>query len=297
MVLARLLNLPAMWRYLREHRRDKSVWDPADDLDLALYATIFRNNFLHFGYFPELPVDPETISLASVHKAMNDYATLLVDRVRSGERALDIGCGMGGLLARLADGGVAATGLTPNRAQAAHIRATWPGIPVVNATLEGAAAAGAKPTFDVLINSESFQYIDLETGMATVRSLFAPDATNPRWLCIDYYRLSEDTHNKSGHLLSAFEAGLKKHGFEIAERVDITENCAPSLAFGRMAAERLGLPLARYAADRFFLRRPFLGYLFHDVARNKLAGVKLRTLDPDAFRREKRYLLMTLVPR
>jgi SAM-dependent methyltransferase len=286
-----------MWRFVRSHRADRSVWDPANDLELALYASVFGNNFLHYGYFPELPVDPETISLATVRQAMNDYATLLVERVRPTERALDIGCGMGGLLARLSEGGVRPTGLTPNLAQTAHIRTHWPHIPVVNSTLEAAASAGLKPDFDVLINAESFQYIDLNAGMSAVRSLFANDATNPRWLCIDYFRLNEGARNKSGHLLHAFEAGLAQHGFEVRERVDVTENVLPSLAYGRMLAKRLALPLLRFSVEKFFLRRPFLAYLFQEWVVGKLDAVKLDTLDPDIFRRDKRYLLFTLAPR
>jgi hypothetical protein len=204
---------------------------------------------------------------------------------------------MGGLLARLNGTGARATGLTPNLAQTAHIRATWPDVPVVNSTLEAARGAGLLPQFDVLINSESFQYIDLNAGMAAIRTLFATDAVDPRWLCIDYYRLDAAARNKSGHLLRDFEAGLAKHGFDVRERVDVTENVLPSLAYGRLLATRLALPLARFSADKFFLRRPFLAYMFQDWAAGKLSRVKLDTLDPDVFRREKRYLLFTLTPR
>jgi hypothetical protein len=286
-----------MWRFVRSHRTDRSVWDPANDLELALYASVFGNNFLHYGYFPVLPVDPETISLATVRRAMNDYATLLVERVQPAERVLDIGCGMGGLLLRLEETGARITGLTPNLAQTAHIRTNWPQIPVVNSTLEAAAASGVKPSFDVLINAESFQYIDLHVGMTTVHSLFAGDATNPRWLCIDYFRLNEGARNKSGHLLHDFEAGLAQHGFEVREQIDVTENVLPSLAYGRMLAKRLALPLLRFSVDKFFLRRPLLAYLFHDWVVGKLDAVRLDTLDPDVFRRDKRYLLFTLAPR
>ena len=286
-----------MWRSVRQYPSHKSVWDPADDLELALYASVFGNNFLHYGYFPQLPVDPESISLETVAQAMNDYASLLVERVQPSERALDIGCGMGGLLARLFSVGVRATGLTPNIAQTAHIRSNWPAIPIVNSTLEAAGNAGLPADFDVLINAESFQYIDLHAGMATVRRLFATDAQDPRWLCLDYFRLTQRTRNKSGHLLQDFEKALVQHGFDVRERVDVTENVLPSLAYGRMLAKRLALPLARFSVDKFFLRRPLLAYLFHDWVARKLAGVRLDTLDPDVFRRDKRYLLFTLAPR
>jgi SAM-dependent methyltransferase len=296
-VLARLLNLPAMWRFLRDHRAQRrSVWDPADDLELALYAGIFANNFLHYGYFTNPDIDPETISLALVKQAMDDYATLLVQRIEPGERVLDSGCGMGGLLARLQAAGARPTGLTPNRAQTQHIHATWPSIPVVNATLEGSSAAGLQPAFDVVVTAESFQYVALDAGMTAIRQLLATAVRNPRWLCVDYFRLNEDARNRSGHLLRDFEAGLARHGFAVAERLDITENVLPSLAFAHLLARRIALPLVHFSADKFFLRRPLLAYLFQDTVRAKLARIRLDTLDPAVFRRDKRYLLFTLKP-
>lgn len=292
-ILARLLNLPAMWRWMRTHRAGRSVHDPAEDLELALYGAIFGNNFLHYGYFDPIPADAETISLARLKQAMVDYATLLVARVRAGERVLDVGCGMGGLLARLEAAGVRATGVTPNTAHAAHIKSKWPRIPLIESTLEKVDAA-ATPKFDAIINAESFQYIDPDAGMRQVRALLAPGG---RWVMIDYFRLNADAKNKSGHLLADFEAATARHGFEITERIDVTENCLPTLAYGRLLAERFALPLARFGADKFFLSHPFLAYLFQPKIQAKLAGVKLYTLDPEVFRREKRYLLFTLTPR
>jgi SAM-dependent methyltransferase len=295
--LARLLNVPAMLRYLREHRPDKSVWDPGDDLELALYGTIFGNNFLHYGYFPDPKIDPETIGFAHLKQAMDDYATLLVQRVQPGERVLDVGCGMGGLLARLDQAGAQPTGVTPNRAHAAHIKRTWPHVPLIEGTFETVNAGRVAAKFDAVINSESFQYIDLDTGMKNVRALLKPASEGGRWINIDYFRLIPSAKNKSGHLLADFEAACARHGFVVRERVDVTENVLPSLAYGRLLATRFALPLARFGTDKLFLKRPFWAYLFADRVRAKLDGVKLDTLDPDVFRREKRYILFVLEPR
>jgi cyclopropane fatty-acyl-phospholipid synthase-like methyltransferase len=71
-----------------------------------------------------------------VKQAMDDYATLLTERVAAGDRVLDVGCGLGGLLVRLAQAGARPTGLTPNRAHAAHIRAHWPAFGLLEGTLE-----------------------------------------------------------------------------------------------------------------------------------------------------------------
>jgi MPBQ/MSBQ methyltransferase len=290
-VLGRLLNVPALVRYLRAHRAERSVWDPAEDLELQLYGAIFGNNFLHYGYFDPIPPSAESISLADVKRAMDDYASLLVSRVKPGERVLDVGCGMGGLLDRLDRAGAKPVGLTPNRAHADHIRTRWPHVPLIEATFETAQSPLLEPPFDAIVNAESFQYIDLDQGLAKIARLLAPGG---RWIVIDYYRLEPGAKNKSGHVLAEFEAALGRHGLTISERVDVTENCVPSLAYGRLLATRFALPMVRFGAAKLFLKQRLLGYLFDDDLQRKLDGVKLDTLDPDVFRREKRYLLFTV---
>ena len=290
-VLTRLLNLPALLRHLLRNRSSRSVWDPADDLELALYGAVFGNNFLHYGYFANPPADAESISLAQVKQAMDDYASLLVERVHAGERVLDVGCGMGGLLARLDAAGARPTGLTPNRAHAAHIRTHWPHIPLLEGTLESFDPAQRPERFDAVINAESFQYIALDGGIERVKGFLAPGG---RWIVIDYFRLRADSKNRSGHLLDDFESALARHGLAVAERVDVTDNVVPSLAYARVLAERFALPVAHFFSEKFFLRHPLLGYLFQPNVRDKLEGVRLDTLDPEVFKREKRYLLFVL---
>lgn len=292
-VLTRLLNVPALLRHLSKNRAGRSVWDPADDLELALYGAVFGNNFLHYGYFPNPPADPEDISLADAKQAMDDYASLLVERVQAGDRVLDIGCGMGGLLARLDAAGARPTGLTPNRSHAAHIRAHWPHIPLLEGTLEAFDPQQRSERFDAVINAESFQYIALDAGIERVKGFLAPGG---RWIVIDYFRLRADSKNRSGHLLSDFDAAIARHGLRVIERVDVTENVVPSLAYARVLAERFAVPVAHFFSEKFFLNHPFLGYLFQPSVREKLANVRLDTLDPEVFKREKRYLLYTLQP-
>jgi SAM-dependent methyltransferase len=292
-VLTRLLNVPALLHHLSRNRARRSVWDPADDLELALYGAVFGNNFLHYGYFPVPPADPESISLADAKQAMDDYASLLVERIQPGERVLDIGCGMGGLLARLEAAGARPTGLTPNRSHAAHIRTQWPHIPLLEGTLESFDPRQRPERFDAVINSESFQYIALEAGLERVKGFLAP---NGRWIVIDYFRLKPDAKNRSGHLLADFDAAIARNGLRVVERVDVTDNVVPSLAYARVLAERFALPVASFFSEKFFLRHPFLGYLFQPGVRARLANVRLDTLNPEVFRREKRYLLYVLQP-
>jgi cyclopropane fatty-acyl-phospholipid synthase-like methyltransferase len=178
-LLARLLNLPALLRYQHKHRADRSVWDPADDLEVALHGSTVGNDVVHYGYFPEPSIDPETIGFAHLKQAMDDYAPLLVQREQPRERVLDVGCGKVGPLARFDRHGAQPTGVTPNRAHAAHIKRTWAHLPLIEGSFETVGAASASK-FDAVISSESFQYIDLAAGMRNVRALLQPSAEGGR---------------------------------------------------------------------------------------------------------------------
>jgi len=291
-IFLRLLNLPAMARHLAARRGIGAVHDPADDLELALYATLFGNNFLHFGYFENPPDDAETMSMADIKKAMDDYADLLVSRIARGEKVIELGCGMGGLLVKLDAAGVDVCGVTPDKSQAAHIGKNWPHIPIDNCKMEDLAEKDEK--FDVAINSESFQYVDLVGGIRKIDRLLAPDG---RWLMSDYFRFSEDAHNGSGHILVDFEAALAAGGFEIAERVDITENVLPTLRYAHLLAANLALPVADFMTRKFFRRHAFFEYLFAPGVEDRLKKISLATIDAGVFRREKAYLLLSIVRR
>ncbi len=289
-VFLKLLNLPAMFAHLYKRRKKTKVHDPSNDLELALYATIFGNNFLHYGYFKNPPKDPESISMADIKKAMNDYAELLVDRVKKDEKAIELGCGMGGLLTKLDKKGVDISGLTPDLSQIKHINKTWSHIKTYNYKLEDLPLEGVGE-FDVVINSESFQYVDMQKGMKKVDRLLKK---NGRWIMSDYFRLKADSKNKSGHILSEFETQLTKNGFKIVERVDITKNTIPTLQYGFLLANNLALPVAKFSAQKFFLRHSFLEYLFAQKIKDKLDNVRLNTLDEKIFIKEKIYLLLTI---
>ena len=287
-VLSKFLNLPEFLRHASQKVDRNAQWDPEHDIDLKLYAKVFENEFLHYGYFSPIPQDAEHISLYDIKQAMHAYAELITSRIETGKVVLDVGCGTGGLSRLLRDKGVQATGLTPNISQYEYIKARHPHIPVIKSELEGLEAAEYRGKFDVVVNSESFQYIGIETGMRKIRDILKDDGT---WLVVDYYRLREDARNKSGHLLSEFLDGLARNALKAEETLDITPNVLPTLGYAYLLATRIGLPLVDHAIDKFFLNHPLLCYVFGDSVKHYRGRVRLDTLAPEVFARDKRYLL------
>lgn len=285
-IVKRLCNVPAMWRHVSAAQRARV--DGSVDLELDLYARMFQNDFLHAGYFAQIPDDPEKISLHELKQAMRAYAQLLVDRVAPGEKVLDVGCGIGGLLVMLRDARAQVTALTPNPGHAEHIRAHHPGVGVIARGFESLDLEHYRQAFDVVVCSESFHNVPLEAGVRIVKTVLKPGG---RWLVIDYYRLHERAYNRSGHLLEAFRETVARNGFRLIEEVDVTANTTPTLGFFHTLVQRIGLPLVDFGAERLFLKHPVIGYLFGRLYAEKRRRVRLDALDPKVFTRDKRYLL------
>lgn len=284
-ILGRLANVPALLAHVDKVR--KARVDGSTDPELDLYTQIFRNDFLHAGYFDPIP-DPETISFQALREATEAYARLLVARVSPGQKVLDLGCGTGGLLAMLKAAGAEPTGLTPNPGHAEHIRNAQPGMPVIVSGFEALDMDKHRQSFDVVICSESFHNVPLEVGVRNVRAVLKPGG---KWVIIDYYRTRIPAYNRSGHPLQAFRDTVAKNGFRTTEEIDVTDNTTPSLAFMYAWASRVALPTVDYAAGRYLSKHPVIDYLVGDEYKARRSRVRLDALDPKIFARDKRYLL------
>ncbi len=284
-ILGRLLNVPALLAHV--DKVNKARVDGSSDPELDLYTQIFRNDFLHAGYFDPIP-DPEAVSFASLKEATEAYARLLVARVTPGQRVLDLGCGTGGLLAMLKAAGAEPTGLTPNPGHAEHIREAQPGVPVIVGGFEAIDLGKYRGAFDVVICSESFHNVPLEAGVNNVREVLKPGG---KWVIIDYYRTRIPAYNRSGHPLEKFRDAVAKGGFRMIEEIDVTDNTTPGLGFMHAWASRVALPTVDYAAGKWLSKHPVVDYLFGEDFRARRARVRLDALDPVIFARDKRYLL------
>ncbi len=284
-IVKRLVNIPALLGHVDKVKRARV--DGSVDPELDLYTQIFRNDFLHAGYFDPIP-DPETISFQTLREATEAYARLLAARVAPGQRVLDLGCGTGGLLAMLKAAGAEPTGLTPNPGHAEHIRKAHPGIPVIVSGFEALDMEKHRQSFDVVICSESFHNVPLEAGVRNVREVLKPGG---KWVIIDYYRTRIPAYNRSGHPLQAFRDAVAKQRFRMTEEIDVTDNTTPGLAFFHAWSSRVALPTVDFAAGRYFMKHPVIDYLLGDEFAARRARVRLDALDPKVFARDKRYLL------
>jgi SAM-dependent methyltransferase len=289
-----LLSPRRLWHAMRLHRRRRNLSRSSSDEGLRLYAEVLRGDFIHFGYFEDPDTDPREISLADLERAQLAYTRLFLDRMRDKARpVLDVGCGMGGLSAQLAANGYVPVALTPDVHQIAYIQRKYPTIELICARFEDIDAKANAGRFGTIINSESFQYVDLETAARLVTRLLAPGG---RWLIGDFFRRSE-VFRGSGHPWGRFLQVLAANGLAIVYERDITANAGVTLRYAHMLADKIGLPAMRYGLGTLARKQPGVHALFGELLDDLSAFAHERTdrLDPDKQVAERRYVFVEVM--
>ncbi len=283
---------PIEWiRAYRFNKKNKQFDKSSYDLELYLYSKILTNDMLHYGYFEDISIKPETISLKQLEDAQIKYAENIIQQIVDKDNLiLDVGCGMGGFAKILLDNQFKVEVLTPNKNQIEYINHKYKELPSHNCKFE---KFNSTNQFGTIINSESLQYISLNDAFEKVEKTLLPGG---RWIIVDYFRLHDKGISKSAHLLEDFHNKVKEFGWKIKHEQDITKNVLPTLKFVNMYADRFLLPIKHYAFEKLRYKKGWLYYLTCEL--RKFVDKKLKkeraSIDPEKFVDEKKYILFVL---
>lgn len=290
-IVRTLLNPVKLFKAYRYHKNSPKYDKSKSDTELFLYAKILNNDMLHFGYFDDINVEPDCISIRDIENAQIRYAEIIAEQItKNQDTTLDVGCGMGGLSTILLNKGLSVEALTPNVNQKRYINSKHPNLTVHNMKFEDLQT---DKKYGTVINSESLQYIDLDTAFSLVDKMLLEGG---RWLITDYFRTEQTTINKSGHMHHDFLNAIEKNGWKIVHEQDITRNALPTLKLVNMYYERFLEPIAAFAAEKLKYKKPWLYYLTQDFqgAISKKATKELAAVDPEKFINEKKYMFYAL---
>ncbi len=159
-ILKRLLYPQHLCRVIKLQLGRKKHKRAFDDAQLKLFSKLLPGDFLHYGYFEDTQIKPGDISLNDIYRAQENYGWQIVNFITDYEQpVLDIGCGMGGLIALMQKKGIKATALTPDKNQARHIREKYRGVELRECRFEDMKADDYISSFGTVITSESLQYL------------------------------------------------------------------------------------------------------------------------------------------
>jgi SAM-dependent methyltransferase len=206
---------------------------------LLLGSRMLGNGYLHYGYWN----GSLEVSLENLAAAQQAFAEQLFARIPAGVRSLlDVGCGTGLLASHLLRRGYEVEAVQPSTALAdVAARRLGPGVPIHRVRFQELELSRR---FDLVLFSESFQYIPVADALATSASLLDPGG---HLLIADFFRT--DVPGKGpvggGHKLSSFYPKLREFPFSVQQDEDITARTAPTVVLmGRFWSE-YGIPAGR----------------------------------------------------
>jgi SAM-dependent methyltransferase len=292
-IMKRLLHPRHVMHWLRYLGKHPPHDRARDDAQLTLYAQILPGDFLHYGYFDDPTVRPETLSLSDIQHAQLRYAELILEQiVDKHSPVLDVGCGMGGLLGLLQAQGFSATALTPDQSQIRYIQRQYPAIPLIEGKFEGLTSATYKQYFGTVITAESVQYLNVTQAFLTMEQILRPGG---RWILSDYFRMGP-AFEKSGHDWNRFTQKLQEGRWHIVLQRDITSHVLPTLMYLHMWSNRVAIPFCTFLLDRFNRKRPALYYLLQDALQEYVSVIsdRLQAINPEVFSRDKKYMFLVI---
>ncbi len=261
-----------------------------------VFARYFlKTDHLHYGYWPDgLPVE-----ILNLRQAQDLYCDVLLSHIPEGTRSiLDVGCGTGVLSARLIEEGFEVQSVSPSPFLTSHVREILGGRGLIHeSTFEDLSL---EEKFDLLLFSESFQYVDLAKVFWKCRELVSEKGYV---LLADFFRRDDATGRsglRGGHPLGGFYKRLEEAGFTVVEDVDLTPRTAPNMELVADFLENFGKPMWDLFLYSFQSNYPWLNRLARWKYRKKMDKIERKYFsgrrNAETFAADKSYRLVLCRP-
>ena len=249
---------------------------------------------LHYGLWQ----DDLEVCIQNLPEAQRRYSDFLISHIPDGvSRILDVGCGAGGLASELRQRGYIVEGVSPS--------------PLLSEAARQQAGADFKihqgrfedvsfddnDKFDLVMFSESFQYITLDTVLDNAKRRLNPGGYI---LICDFFKTGAPGRSVigGGHPIKKFMAVLERSGLELLTDEDITRETAPNLDIVDQMGRELLYPTFKLIGYTFDSNHPWLSKLFRWKYEKKLRKINRKYLSGERnganFARHKVYRLLLL---
>jgi ubiquinone/menaquinone biosynthesis C-methylase UbiE len=205
------------------------------ELGLILGHQLLGLDDLHFGIWDD-DLQPGYAELA---RAQQRYSEQLLNELPGpGGRVLDVGCGTGKLMWQLWQRGYPVDGVAPVGELATLARRRirderMHDVHLYECPFEKLPLEELAGRYDILLFSESFQYIKMPAVLAGARRLLKPGG---RLVICDMFRGEHDGDGaagdgviKGGHSLAKFYRLLDESPFRLEQDTDITRQVSPTI--------------------------------------------------------------------
>lgn len=244
---------------------------------------------LHYGYWTkDLKVD-----LAHLPAAQKNYTDFLMSNIPDGVKSiLDVGCGMGHTAKRLTEAGYTVDAVSPSSFLAQQARELLQGkCEIFECFYE---ELHTEKRYDLVLFSESFQYIDPETAIQKTLGLLKPEG----WMLIcDVFKrsINEKSPISGGHYLTRFYEAADKFPLRQMKDLDITDQTAPSRDIENHICKDVLEPVSNLLEKLMDSRYPLLSKCLKWKYRKKIEKMRHKYFDDqrtgEIFKKFKTYRL------
>ena len=271
-----------------------------DSKEVGLIAGLNLFNFflgtrdLHYGLWQ----DDLEVCIQNLPAAQKRYSEFLISHIPDGvKRILDVGCGAGGLASELLARGFEVEGVSPSPllSEAAQQQA-GKDFKIHQGRFED-VSFDQDQKFDLVMFSESFQYISLDSVFENAMRRLNPGGYV---LICDFFKTAAPGRSVigGGHPLEKFRAALEKSGLQVLVDEDITRETAPNLDIVAQMGRELFYPTFKLIGYAFESNHPWLAKLFRWKYQKKIKKIDRKYLSGERngenFARHKVYRLLLL---
>lgn len=270
------------------------------DVGLAMIHWLTGGESLHYGIWDGLQVNAG--NLRAAQEAYTKRLLALLPPAPA--RVLDVGGGAGWTARHLIARGYSVEIVVPSAFLAGRCRENAPAATVHECTFQDYAGTGP---FDVVMFSESFQYIPLDDSLPRVPGLLAPGGVVVIADCFrsESYR-GRNVHGPQpggGHPLAAFRARLDD--WTVTHEEEITDTVAPSIDLEQELFNVVGLGVTRIG-EELRAKRPVIARiataalglaLSKDRRDQVMRRLSARDRTAEAFKVYNHYMIYRLSPR
>jgi SAM-dependent methyltransferase len=178
---------------------------------------------LHYGYW----TDDIQVNIANLYKAQDEYVKFILSNIPANIRTiLDVGCGTGHVAKMLIERGYQVDCVSPSSYLNSRVKALLGDKCQIYECFYQDLLTTSR--YDMILFSESFQYIDVEQALSKTVELLNKDGF---MLICDFFKRETQTKGamSGGHKLSKFYDIIQKFPLELLNKIDITNQTAPNM--------------------------------------------------------------------
>ena len=235
------------------------------DIGLAFARHFYKTDYLHYGLW----TDGLTVEPSNVFQAQENYANFLLEHFPERTTSvLDVGCGSGKFAEKILNEGYEVDCVSPSPNLTKHVKKLLGERSEIFECRFEELSTNKK--YDLILCSESFQYLLLEKAMEQTSILLNK---NGHLLICDFFQRNVPGKSpiSGGHKIERFLKYMQSQPFTQITDKDITKETSPSLDIMRDLIQEVIFPTWNSVSYYMSSNYPKISWLFSFVFRKKIA--------------------------